>query len=114
MNNIKFVKNDNDMTYNPDKYLGSYYQFCQFKNNNGLYESRKVVFNEAGKIIKVFEKQYKSHEIKQFMKCHSVNKYKILAIREIVHAELPSTHDMMCAMSSLINNEFKKSDNLQV
>jgi len=105
MDNIKFINNDDNMIYKPEKYTDSYYQFCQFKNPfSNLYETRKIVFNEMGQILKVFVKPYSGSVIKKFMKQHACNKFKLFPVREIKYVELPNTSDLLIAHSSLINN----------
>lgn len=114
INNIKFVKQDDELTYKPLKFTDTYYQFCQFKHPySELYGSRKVIFNEQGKILKVFEKEYKSGEIKKFIKCHPINKYKMFPIYDIKLAELPNSCDLLGACSKLINNNVKVSNYLE-
>lgn len=108
MNKIKFVKNDNDMVYNPEKRKDTFYQFCQFKNPyTGEYGSRKVVFNELGSILKVYEKEYPAEKIETFIKKHNFNKYKMFPVNNIQYVEMPNANDMTELQSELLNNNVK-------
>ena len=106
MNNIKFIKPEEDeMLYNPEKQLESFYQFCQFKNpKTNLYESRKIIFNEMNEIIKTYEKGYDSKTIKIYAKTHNFNKYKMYPTQYIKLVALPNSNDFSQAFSELLNN----------
>jgi hypothetical protein len=104
MQKIKFITENNDMVYNPKKFLSTYYQFCKFKNPAiNLYETRKIFFNEKGEILKVYERSYDLQTIKKFLKDTRTNKYKIYATTNIINVALPNTSDMTQAKSELLN-----------
>ncbi len=115
MNKVKFVKSTDEMLYNPEKRLDTFYQFCQFKNPySSLYESRKIIFDEMGKIKKVYEKEYSMEKIESFIKHHRFNKYKLYPVKEIQYVDLPNESDMVESRSELLNNDFKTYGNENV
>ena len=104
---IKFIKDDDDMIYNPDKRTDTYYQLCHFKNPfTGYYGTRKIVFNEKGTILKMYEKEYSKKKLEDFVKHHRSNKYKIYPVSDIKTVELPNGNDMMETQSALLNDDF--------
>jgi len=112
---IKFVKNDDDMVYNPDKSISTFYQFCQFKNPyTGKYWSRKIFFNEHGTILKLSEREYSKNKIEEYAKNHKENKFKMYPSSDIKFIALPNGNDMTEAQSELLNNKCKEYDNMQV
>lgn len=70
MSSIKFIKpTNNEMTYNPSPSIDTYYQICQYKNKpSNLYETRKIIFDEKGKILKTYERSYNKTLIKSLLK----------------------------------------------
>lgn len=105
---FKFVTKRNDFEYCPKKELLSFYQICQFKNPySGRYETRKVIFNEHGEIIKSFEKEYSADRIKQFTKNHRENKYCMYPVSDIKLVALPDPGNILEAKSELLNNDNK-------
>ena len=114
MNNIKFVKN-NENNYNPDKRIDTFYQICKFKNPyTKLHELRKIFFDETGDILKISIKSYDANTIKSFIKCHNLNKYKIYPVIYIEHVDLPNKNDMTEVRSDLLNNTEKEYGNQKV
>jgi hypothetical protein len=110
-NKIKFVKSTDEMLYNPEKRLDTFYQFCQFKNPySGMYGSRKIIFDEKGNTLKIYEKEYSSEKIEAFVKHHRSNKYKMYPVKEIAHVGLPNECDMIESKSELLNNDIKTYD----
>ncbi|ATZ80620.1 hypothetical protein BMW23_0573 [Bodo saltans virus] len=104
MQKVKFVKNDNDIVYNPKQYVSTFYQFCKFKNSGtNLYETRKIFFNEKGEILKVYERSYDLQTVKKFIKETRDNKYKIYATTGIKMVAYPNTSDMTQSKSELLN-----------
>jgi len=103
---IKFTGDTaDDLSYQPDKFRGSFYQICRFKNeNSNLYIVRKVIFNEKFEILKIFEKKYDIHTIKKFFKKTNANKYKIYPLYDVSNLECPSSADLMNSCSDLSNN----------
>ncbi len=77
---IKFTSSrKDDFRYCPDKLVSTFYQFSQYKNDTGSYNSRKIYFDEYCKILKIFEKQFIGDDIKKFM-LKDVTKYKIYPV----------------------------------
>ncbi len=112
---IKFKKNTNDMVYNPDHRIDTYYQICQFKNEfTGHFGVRKIVFNEQGTILKMFENEYSGKKIENFMKHHRQTKFKLYPTNDISHVELPNGNDMTEVQSELLNNNCKTYGNKRV
>jgi len=112
---IKFIKNEDDMVYNPDKCINTFYQFCQFKNQyTGKYWTRKIFFNEQGEILKVSEKEYSKSKIEGYAKNHKENKFKMYPSSDIKHIAFPNGNDMTEAQSELLNNKCKEYDNMGV
>jgi hypothetical protein len=112
--NIKFANTSNSkgmgiyntMLYNPDKRIDTYYQLCQFKNPyTGHYGTRKIIFNEKGDILKMYEKEYNKTKLEEFVKHHRQNKFKIYPVSEIQMVSLPNGNDMMETQSELLNNK---------
>lgn len=101
------VDNLNDLNEDKiKKQINTYYQICQFKNKfTKKYETRKIVFDELGKILKIYEKEYNYEELSIFMKHHRENKYKIYSVYSIQDVELPTTTDIICCQSELLNND---------
>ena len=109
---IRFKKVDEDMVYKPKQRIDTYYQICQFKNQfTKKYGTRKVVFNELGEILKVYEKEYSTKKLESFMKHHRKNKYKIFPTNDINIVDLPNGADIICSCSELINNTHVEYDN---
>lgn len=111
--NFKFVNlntyTKTDMIYKPEKRLDTYYQVCQFKNPyTKKYSTRKVVFNEYGEILKMYEKEYESKELKEFMRHHKRNKFKLFPTNDIKLVDLPNSSDMVQVQSELLNNNCKE------
>lgn len=112
---IKFAKQDDELLYNPQKFTDSYYQICQFKNPfTKLYETRKIIFNQNGDILQMFERSYKLDDLEKFMKSHKTNKYKMFPTKEMSEVALPAVHDMLETRSELLNNNSKKYANLKI
>lgn len=102
---INFVVDKNELEYNPDKQRSTYYQFCRFKNSlTGMYQSRKIIFDEIGTILKTYEKEYSQKQIEKFANMHRDNKYKMYSVSEIKYVALPNGHDMAEVQSELLNN----------
>ena len=109
MKNIKFIKEIEKLQYKPKKSKDSFYQICRFKNpDTGLYETRKVIFDEDGEILANFEKQYTSKIIKQFVRTTQANKFKAYPTYLISSVAPPNKSDMSQASSALINNVDEK------
>lgn len=103
---IKFVKDTEKLTYQPTKYIDTFYQICKFKNpKTNLFQVRKTIFNESGKIIKLFEKDYDSTIIKKFLKNAKINKYKMYPVYYISHVSKPNKSDLCQVQSALINDK---------
>ena len=112
---IKFIKNNNDMLYNPQKRIDTYYQLCQYKNPyTGFYGTRKIIFNEMGLIKKIFEREYNSKKINTFITHHKSNKFKLYPVNDIKYVDIPNGNDMTEAQSELLNNSYKEYDNLHI
>lgn len=109
---VKFVSHDEDeYVYLPKPMTMTYYQFCMFKNPyTKKYPTRKIVFNENGKILKVFEKEYSKDQIEIYIKHHRPNKYKMFPTGHLETIELPNSSDMSICQSQLINNDCKDYD----
>lgn len=102
---ICFKKQEDDMVYAPEHRIDTYYQICQFKNQfTKKYETRKIIFNEHGDILKTFEKEYSFQKLDAFMKNHKSNKYKVVPTNDIQVVDLPTTSDMICVRSELLNS----------
>jgi len=113
--NIKFKKNNGDMIYNPDHRIDTYYQICQFKNKfTGHFGVRKIVFNEHGEILKIFENEHSGKKIEQFMKSHRQTKFKLFPVNDISYVDLPNGNDMTEVQSELLNNNCKSYGNKKV
>ncbi len=114
MNNIKFVKEIKEieeMAYKPDKKIDSFYQICQFKKTGSrMYETRKVFFNEKGKILKVYEKEYGAKIIKKFLRDAKTNKYKMYPANSLSYIDYPNAGDMTLAQSMLTNDKMLDYD----
>lgn len=103
---ITFVKPSEDMIYCPKKKLGTYYQICKFKNvYTKKYETRKVIFNEKGEILKIYEREYPYKILKNFIKHHRKNKYQIYNTHSIELIDLPNGADFVCCQSDLLNGD---------
>jgi hypothetical protein len=109
MKNIKFKfsgETAESLAYQPNKFQDSFYQICQFKDEESkLHMTRKVIFDERYEILKVFEKKYDTHTIKKFMKNTNINKYKLYPINDISYLEPPNSSDLINARSELSNNK---------
>lgn len=105
MNNIEFVSNSkSNLTYNPIQRIETFYQICQFRNpKTKLYDSRKIIFNQDGEIIKTFERKYYRDELERFIKSNKHNKYKIYPVYNISYIEYPNSNDIINVMSNLTN-----------
>jgi hypothetical protein len=103
---IRFKKQEDNLVYAPEHRIDTYYQICQFKNQfTKKYETRKIIFNEHGDILKIFEKEYSFQKLDMFMKNHKSNKYKVVPTNDIQVVDLPTISDMICVRSELINYE---------
>lgn len=110
--NIKFRKKNDEMVYNPDKRIDTYYQICQFKNNyTKQFGVRKVFFNELGVIIKIFENEYDGKKIEIFMKNNKPTKFKLYPVNDVSYIDLPTGDDMVGVQSELLNNHCKNYGN---
>jgi hypothetical protein len=112
--NIRFsnVKNSmgtgllDNMAYNPDKRTDTYYQLCQFKNPyTGNYGTRKIIFNEKGDVLKIYEKEYSKKRVEEFVKSHRHNKFKVYPVSDIKTVSMPNGNDMMETQSELLNSK---------
>ncbi len=106
-NKITFVKQINKFDeLEPKKQINTYYQICQFKNKfTKKYETRKIIFDESGEILKIFEREYNHDELDKFIKHHRQNKFKMYPTNDISLIELPTTTDIICCQSELLNND---------
>jgi hypothetical protein len=112
---IKFVSNGDEMAYNPEKHLSTFYQFCQFKNPfTGKYWSRKIIFDERGTVIKTYEKEYNKKKIEEYAKTHRQNKFKMYPTSDIKYVDFPNGNDMTEVESDLLNNTYKEYNNMEV
>ncbi len=112
MKNIKFVKEEEELTYNPKQSIQSFYQICQFKNpHTKMFQTRKIIFNEKGDIIRTYEKDYAGKILSKFIKTNPVNKFKIYPVNDISYIDYPNTSDMTIANSELINNNIMEYGN---
>lgn len=107
LKNIKFRGTQSE---NENIQLHTYYQVCQFKNSNGMHETRKIVFNTKGEILKVYERRYTNSEINRFLKSSLQNKYCVYPVRNIEMIGLPNSGVLLMANSSLIDNQCKEYD----
>lgn len=118
MDKIKFKKSfedDEEMVYNPEKKIGSYYQICKFKAKfTKKYQTRKIIFNEYGDILKIYEREYSLGQLEKFMKHHRSNKYKIHPTYDISIVSPPTSADFICVRSELLNNNNKEYDNEKI
>lgn len=112
VNKITFVKPVDDFNeFKPKRKISSYYQICQFKSQfTKKYETRKIIFNEMGEILKIYERDYKYEELSIFMKHHRENKFKMYPTNDISQIEMPSTADIICCQSELLNTDNKNYD----
>lgn len=102
---FKFINKRNEFEYCPKKELMSFYQICQFKNPySGRYDTRKIIFNEHGEIVKTFEKEYSQEKITKFTKSHRENKYCMYPVTSIKLIDLPDPANILEAKSELLNN----------
>lgn len=112
---IKFIKNKEDLEYNPKELIGTFYQFCQYKNNfTEKYSTRKIIFNEKYEILKIFEKEYSLEKINEYTKTHKLNKYKIYPTDSVDNIGLPNGNDMMECFSELLNCKEKEYGYMKV
>lgn len=102
---IVFKKGDNDeLVYNPEHRIDTYYQICKYKNEfTNKYQTRKIVFNEHGEILDVFEREHSLKSLEKFMKQHNPMKYKIFPTNDISIVSSPNTADMLYVRSELLN-----------
>jgi hypothetical protein len=114
MSNIKFIKPNSDMIYNPDKRIDTFYQICKFKNVNKMHEVRKIFFNQLGNVLKTSEKQYDANKIKSFIKTYGQNKYKIYSVSSLSYLETANANDMTEVQSELLNNNCVEYGNQKV
>jgi hypothetical protein len=106
MEHIKFIKETEQLKYQPDKQVDTFYQICKFKNpKTQLFQVRKILFNEKGKIIKSFEKDYEPKIIKKFLKDAKVNKYRLYPSYFISQVAKPNKSDLCQVQSLLINDK---------
>lgn len=112
--NIKFGNKQvpiHQFEYSPGAKLFTFYQICQYKNPlTEQYNTRKIVFNECGEIKKVYERQYKKSEIKDFLRSNLQNKYKIYPTIDISSVGFPNPGELLQICSSLANNNCKQYD----
>lgn len=102
--NIKFKKPTDDMVYKPAKRIDTFYQICQFPDEfDKKYSTRKIIFNENGDILKIFERNYSGKKLEQFMKQNKTTKYKLYPTHDITIIDLPGAEEMICASSELLN-----------
>lgn len=109
---ITFVKPEDDFgEYTPKKQINTYYQICQFKSKfTKKYETRKIVFNELGDILKIYEREYSYEELNIFMKHHRQNKFKVYPVNDIKQVEMPTSADIICCQSELLNTDNQNYD----
>ena len=109
-NNSNDSNNFND--FKPKKQLNTFYQICQFKSKfTKKYQTRKIIFNELGNILKIYEKEYDYQKINDFLKHHRQNKYKMYPSYDITNIDLPSTADIICCQSDLLNGNSNANSN---
>lgn len=101
---IKFIKNSEEIAYKPDKQISTFYQICKFKNKD-VFQTRKIYFNQHGKVLHVFEKEYNGKIIKSFLKICPKTKCKLYSTNTISNVGLPNASDMIEAQSLLINSQ---------
>lgn len=101
----KFIsEKPSDFEFNPKKQLFSFYQICQFKNEQtNKYEVRKVIFNEYGEIIKAYEKGYPKFRLDKFIEQNKPNKFKMYPVATIKLISLPDPSNIFGASSELLN-----------
>ena len=105
---IRFKKNDDEMVYNPEHRIDTYYQICQFKNEfTKQYGVRKIAFDEQGTILRVYESERSAKKIEEFVKHHRPNKFKMYPVNDISYVELPNGNDMVEVQSELLNNDYR-------
>jgi hypothetical protein len=101
----KFIsEKPSDFEYNPKKELYSFYQICQFRNEQSRkYEVRKVIFNEHGVILKAYEKGYPKFRLDKFMEKTKLHKYKMYPVSSIKLVSLPDPNNIFSVRSELLN-----------
>lgn len=103
---ISFEKKKNNLEYSPEKRTDTFYQFCQFKNDDGKYGSRKIIFDESNNIIEVTEKDHSYKTINKYISTHGSNKYKIFPVSNIARVDYPNVNDMIEVRSQMLNNTY--------
>lgn len=97
-----FVHPKSAYEYNPQNSINTYYQICQFKNPKGLYETRKILFDENFNIVQTFERSYKKDLLDKFIQNTKPNKFKMFAVPKIEYVALPTSHELMESQSQLL------------
>lgn len=92
----------NKLTYTPKPFSSSFYQICQFRDSNGQYEVRKVLFNEQYAITNTYVKAYNKDLLEKFIESTSTNKYKIYPVAKIEYVDIPNGNDLMESRSGLL------------
>jgi hypothetical protein len=113
---IKFVgETADDLEYKPSAFKDSFYQICQYKDpKTNMHKVRKVIFDEKYEPIGIFEKEYNTKIIKNFIKKSNNNKYKIYPINELSYLAPPNSSDFMCVHSDLTGQKINtKWNNMQ-
>jgi hypothetical protein len=93
---------DPDMIYNPPKVEYSFYQICSFPDN-GFYNVRKILYNEALLPMDTYEKPYPKKKIEKFIQKTPVNKYQMYPTNSLLLISLPDPNQIITANSSLLN-----------
>ncbi len=110
-NKYVFKTSAEDLEYQPKKEVRTFYQVCQMKNpKTGKYTIRKVIFDEAGNIMKVFEKEYSFDRTQKFMQNNRENKYKMFPVYDISLIALPGASCVLEERSELLNNKHTDYD----
>jgi len=107
LKHIEFVRKGK-LKYNPPKLISSFYQICQFKDPyTKKYETRKIIFNEHGDILKTYKKSYDKTELNKFIEINKnkINKYRIYPTTSIDNVAPLNTNEMNMIQSELINND---------
>jgi len=105
MNNIRFATENNLMSYSPKQKFDSFYQICIYKDlETGLYNTKKIVFDENENIVRITPKQRSLKILKKFMTEKNVHKYKLFPVVNLDNVALPTGADIAQARSYLINN----------
>lgn len=116
---FKIKENHEELLYTPKKFVDTYYQICQFKNNKNKYETRKIYFNEAFDIVNVVENEHDKNILDKFISNANQNKFKIYPTTNIKFIDYPPSTDFIYKTSLLTSKKKRKSDspvaiNLQI